>query len=108
MPLVVDETGKLQDNISLRDLKAIQSDGRMFHRLYQTTHNFLLKIRREFAKKDDRPSRVVAVKKTDTLEHAISLCAEHGIHRVYIVDDQKKPIGVITLNDIFAEILNSI
>jgi len=105
---VIDANGKLVDNISLRDLKAIQSDGHMFHRLYQTIHNFLLKIRKEFAKKDDRPSRVVAIKNTDTLEHTIALCVDHGIHRVYIVDDQKKPTGVVTLHDMFAEILNSI
>jgi len=48
---VVDANGKLVENISLRDLKAIQSDGRMFWRLNQTVKHFLEKIRKEFAKK---------------------------------------------------------
>jgi 5'-AMP-activated protein kinase regulatory gamma subunit len=103
---VIDANGKLTENISLRDLKAIQNDGRMFHRLFQTTHNFLQKVRKDFGKKE-RPNHPIAVKNTDTLEHAIQLCVDWGVHRIYIIDDQKKPIGVITLHDMFAEILKS-
>jgi CBS-domain-containing membrane protein len=105
---VVDSNGKIHDNISMRDLKAIQSDGRMFWRLNQTCHNFLLKIRREFAKEDGRPNSVVTVTTKDKLETVINQCANHGIHRIYIVDEHKKPIGVISLKDILMELITSI
>jgi len=102
---VLDQNGKIHDNISLRDLKAIQSDGRMFWRLNQTCKNFLQKIRKEHSK--EHPSRIVTVTPKDKLETVINLCVEHGIHRIYIVDEQKKPIGVIALKDILLEILTS-
>jgi len=105
---VVDSSGKVVDNISLRDLKAIQHDGRMFWRLYQTCKNFLMKIRKEFAKEDARPSRVVVLTPKDTLESVINLCNNHNIHRVYVVDENKKPISVISLRDILNEIITSV
>jgi CBS domain-containing protein len=53
-----------------------------------------------------RPKRVQVCKKTHSLEHAINLLADHSIHRVFVVDDEKKPIGVITLKDVLFEILS--
>jgi len=105
---VVDSTGKLVENISLRDLKAIQSDGRMFWRLNQTVKHFLEKIRKEFGKKDDRPGHVMYVTDKDTLETVINLCFYWEIHRVHVVDANKKPISVISLKDIIHEILTSV
>jgi len=103
---IVDSDGKLVGNISLVDLKAISPDGRMFHRLYQTAKNFILKIRKEYAEKDGRPRSVVFVKPTDTLETAIRVLAEHKIHRVYVVDDEHKPIGIISLKDILLQVVS--
>jgi 5'-AMP-activated protein kinase regulatory gamma subunit len=101
---VVDDTGKLKGNLSLRDLKAMSTDGRFFWRLYQTVDNYLTKLKKE-VKEGQRPKRVQSCKASDTLEHAINLLADHSIHRVYVVDDAKKPIGVVTLKDVLCEIL---
>jgi len=104
---VIDKEGKLTGNISLRDLKVMSTDARLFWRLYQTVHNFLLKVRKENNETTgDRPRTVVTVKPLDTLETVIKKLAEYKIHRVYIVDDHKKPVGVISLKDVLHEIIN--
>jgi len=100
---IVNNEGKLMGNISLRDLKAIGTDGRMFGRLFETIKNFMPKLRKDYG--DERPHRVVALKVTDTLQTAINMLAENNIHRVYIVDDSKKPIGVISLKDILLNVI---
>jgi len=98
---VVDAEGKLTAAISIRDLKALQVDGRMFWRLFQTVKNYLLKVRKENNEKGgDRPRTIVTVKANENLEDVIKKLAEHDIHRIFIVDDHKKPIGVISLKDV--------
>jgi len=103
---VIDDDGKLVGALSVRDLKTMSTDGRMFWRLFQTIKNFILKVRRENNEKDgDRPRTVVTVKAFDTLESVIKKLAEHNIHRIFIVDDHKKPVGVISLKDVLLELL---
>jgi len=103
---VINKEGKLVGNISLKDLKAMSTDLRLFWRLYQTVHNFLQKVRQENNEKSgDRPRTIVTVKPNDTLETVIKRLKEHKIHRVYIVDDNKKPIGIISLKDVLKEII---
>jgi len=101
---VVDSNGKLTGNISARDLKAISTDGRMFWRLFETNKNFLAKVKQT---DKERPSRVVFVKQSDTLETAIKLLAEHQLHHIFLVDEHSKPIGVISLKDILLQIISN-
>lgn len=104
---VIDNDGKLTGTVSVRDLKAVSVDTRMFWRLYQTMKNFLLKVRRESNETGgDRPRSVVTVKSTDTLESVVRKLAENDIHRIFIVDDNKKPIGVISFKDVLYEIIS--
>jgi len=104
---VINSEGKLSGTISHRDLKAVSVDTRMFWRLFQTTKNFLLKIRKENNETGgDRPRSVVTVKSSDTLETVIKGLAEHNVHRIFITDDNKKPVGVISLKDVLYEIIN--
>jgi len=104
---VVDAEGKLTGNISMNDLKAVNTDGRMFWRLYQTVKNFLLKIRKENNEKDgERPHRMVVVKERETIEAVIRKLADNKVHRIYIVDERHKPIGVISLKDVLLEIIS--
>jgi len=104
---VIDKEGKLVAAISLKDLKSMSTDTRLFWRLYQTVHNFLLKVRKESNETGgDRPRTVVTVKPQDTLETVIKKLQEHKIHRVFIVDEHKKPVGVISLKDLLREIIS--
>jgi len=104
---VVDDEGKLVGNMSLRDLKAISPDGRLFYRLYESIKNFMQKVRKEYAELDGRPRTPVHLNLTDTLEMAIKLLAEHDIHRIYITDNDKKPIVVLSLKDILLYIITN-
>jgi len=104
---VIDNEGKLTSNISMKDLKAMSTDTRLFWRLYQTVHNFLLKVRKENNETGgDRPRSVIVIKPLDTLETVIKKLNEYKIHRLFIVDDHRKPVGVISLKDVLAEIIS--
>jgi len=102
---IVDDSGKLKGNLSVRDLKAMSPDGRLFWRLFQTTSSYLDKVKKE-AVEGSRPKRIQCCKSGKTLEDVINILADHNIHRVFIVDDQKKPIGIVTLKDILHQLLS--
>jgi len=101
---VVDESGALRGALSVRDLKAVAPDAALFWRLYQPTGTFLGKLNREFS--DSRPSRPQYCTTDDTIETALTILVENKIHRVFIVDDLKKPIGVFSLKDLLSELIS--
>jgi len=107
---VVDQSGKLTGALSLRDIKLLSHDARLFWRLQQTVHNFLVKLRHEFQERHKRPHRVVFATKDTTLGEVIAMLTENNIHRVFIVSDghDKKPIGLVSLRDVLKEILDGI
>jgi len=100
---VVNTDGKLVGAISHSDLKLIQADGRMFWRLYQTVKNFLLKNRKEGY---ERPTHPIVAAPNETIETALKKFDESHVHRIFVVDEHHKPIGIVTLKDILAEIIN--
>jgi CBS domain-containing protein len=103
---VVDGTGVLKGNISLRDLKLISYDARLFWRLQQTVGNFLSKLKHEYAAKG-RPSELITATAEDTLGYVIKSLSEKKIHRIFIVDSSKRAIGLLTLRDVLLEIINN-
>jgi len=100
---VVDATGKLIDNISASDLKYIGAEGKNASRLFATASEYLQKYRGT----DDTKfiSEPYCVLPSDTVQDVIEKLAETHAHRVYVVDGEKKPIGVISLSDILQHIL---
>lgn len=103
---VVDKDGKLVDNISTRDLKAIGVDAKLFWRLYQSASNFRNNVIHTFGA--ERPSNPVCLSDMDTLEDAIKILAETKVHRLFIVDENFVPISVISLKDVLLEIIGVI
>jgi len=99
---VLDDNGKLYGSMELRDLKAIHADGAMFWRLHEPVSTFLEKMKREYR---GVTGHVVTIKPEDTLETAINMMAEHKLHRIYIVDPDMKPLGVVTLKNILLDII---
>jgi len=63
---IVDQTGKLKGALSLRDIKLISYDARLFWRLKQTIKNFLIKLKNEWETRHARPHRVVSVSRNAT------------------------------------------
>jgi len=104
---VTDDNGLLVDQISMRDLKAMMPDGRLFWRLYKTVGEFLSNVKHSHTDPQvgTRPRDVICVTPEDTLETVLGLLVTNRIHRVYIVESKtnKKPLGLITLRDVMLE-----
>jgi len=104
---VLDDNGILVDQISMRDLKAMAPNGRLFWRLYKPVSDYLENVKKSHTDTHakERPDTIVTVTPNDTLETVLGLLVHHRIHRVYIVESpqNKKPLGLITLRDIMLE-----
>jgi CBS domain-containing protein len=104
---VCDDDGVLIDQMSMRDLKAMMPDGRLFWRLYKTCGEFLGNVKHSHTDPQVgvRPREVICVTPNDTIETVLGLLVNNRIHRVYIVEStaNKKPLGLITLRDIMLE-----
>jgi len=105
---VVNADGKLLGNISIRDLKGITSDGRMFWRLFQTTSHFIEKVKKDFQDKHGIPHHVVSLNTSHTIEFTIRQLVLNKIHRIFIVDNHNKPIGILSLKDLLLELITDV
>ncbi len=92
---VLNEQGSLVGNISARDIKRLNADLSNLGTLYKPVKNAL---------PDPWISEAVYCLHSDTLQRAIEIVVQKKIHRVYIVDEQLKPTGVLTLSDIIKEV----
>jgi len=102
---VVDDTGKLVGNISATDLVRthVKPIGPILHDLYQPLKNFnnIRATTNDKVLMGDLPSYPpITVHPSDTLETVMKTVVDNKVHRVYLVDDSFKPVGVITLGDI--------
>lgn len=100
---VINADGSLWENISIRDVKAIGLIEKHW-RFEQTVKAYLRHVREEFEIKHGRPHTVVTVNRTTTLGEVITLMSENRVHRVYIVDDLRKPIGICSIKAVCREI----
>jgi CBS domain-containing protein len=102
---VLDDSGKLVDNISLKDLRGIHTDATVFWRLWSTVSEFKNKVKEEFP--DKTPMELVYALPTDTLYSVVEKMAKMHIHRIYVVENAEslKPHRVITQTDILREVL---
>jgi len=90
---VVDAEGKLVGNVSASDLKVIGYNGRLMSRLFIPANEFI---------ELTRPDGVGAITVTPqtNFSQLLDKLVMNRIHRVYVVDDNEKPIGVISLLEI--------
>lgn len=95
---VVDEDGKLIGNTSARDIKnTVMDAGRTG--MDMDILSYLAQVRQSQVVKNDKyPS--CHVHEGATVGHVLNLLAKTGFHRVFVVDDDKKPIGVVSLRDV--------
>jgi len=88
---VVDETGKVVANLSASDVRGLDLQ-KFSALLYPVT---------EFIATQERLYREPIVCKLSTpIETIVHLVSSLHIHRVWVVDDAEKPIGVVSLTDI--------
>ncbi len=95
---VVDEDGKLVGNTSARDIKlAAIDEGKTA--MDTDILSYLAKVRQAVPQRKERyPS--CHVHEDVTVAHVIELLAKTGYHRVFVVDEEVRPIGVISVTDI--------
>ena len=95
---VVDEDGMLVGNTSARDIKlAAINEGQV--PMDTDILSYLAKVRQSVPQKKERyPS--CHVHTDTTVAHVIGLLAKTGYHRVFVVDAEQKPVGVISVADI--------
>lgn len=90
---VVDAEGKLVGNVSASDLKVIGYDGRLLSHLFVPVSEFV---------KITRPEGVgpITVTPRSTFGQVLDKLVSNRIHRVYVIDDDNKPVGVVSLLEI--------
>jgi CBS domain-containing protein len=95
---VVDEDGVLVGNTSARDIKfAALDEGRTA--MDMDILSYLATVRQATpAKKERYPS--CHVHEDSTVAHVINLLAKTGYHRVFVVDKDVKPVGVVSVSDV--------
>eukprot|EP01118_Nematostelium_gracile_P006091 TRINITY_DN1948_c0_g1_i1.p1 TRINITY_DN1948_c0_g1~~TRINITY_DN1948_c0_g1_i1.p1 ORF type:complete len:315 (+),score=73.59 TRINITY_DN1948_c0_g1_i1:116-1060(+) len=99
--VAITEEGKVIANLSAKDIKLVQSDAPI-STMYKTTVEFVSKVH---STESNTSAPVIYCKSNDTLSKVITHLAHSKRHRLYIVDDEKRPLGVITLGDIVRKII---
>mmetsp|Transcript_11094 Transcript_11094/g.12697 ORF Transcript_11094/g.12697 Transcript_11094/m.12697 type:complete len:337 (-) Transcript_11094:57-1067(-) len=106
---VLDEDRKLLSNISTKDIRIFKSleevirakvtDGaKSFMDL--PASEFIAKVRDVYEEKGQAHAAAVVVTPEATLRSVIAKLAATKMHRVFVVDKQRKPIGVVSVSDI--------
>mmetsp|Transcript_8995 Transcript_8995/g.23559 ORF Transcript_8995/g.23559 Transcript_8995/m.23559 type:complete len:296 (-) Transcript_8995:115-1002(-) len=97
---LVDDSGMVIGNFSESDLKGM--DDVMLQELLLPAHQFLSE---ENARGAGHP---ITVEQTATVGETIVLLAYSGAHRVWVVDEAKKAIGVVSMTDIISSLMSMI
>jgi len=96
---LINNEGKLVGNLSASNIKGISR--RNFQLLRGSISEFLLRDRRR-----GWWALPVCFSKQDTLKHIILQFVATKVHRMYLVDENTKPIGEINLTDCMCQLLN--
>jgi len=87
---IVDNQNRLVANFSATDLLSLNEENFM---------TITLPVK-EFVERIHRFKPPVFAREIDTLETVLLKCVVHQVHRIYIVNEMMKPIGVLTLTDL--------
>ena len=93
---ILNDDDTLCNVLSAKDLKQVQ--GSSFSTVFLPVGKFL-------DEKIKRQKKFVSVKKDSTLKEVMKEFVDLKIHRLFIVDDNNKVVGVITGSDVVAAIL---
>jgi 5'-AMP-activated protein kinase, regulatory gamma subunit len=97
---VVNAAGKLVGNLSSSDLKGTMP-GHLFEQFYFPVSKFIGEAARRFGRDTTWP---ICCTEEETLEMALEKLTTKHIHRVYVIDKEKKPIGVLSLCDFITQL----
>lgn len=112
---VVNESGELVESISASDLKLwnewilgnFSIRFRSLSSLGKSVHDFLEDLRYEQGYDDEKKYHSIATcLESSTLFQVLEQIVQFRIHHVYVVDDARVPLRIISLRDILAEVLD--
>jgi len=99
---VVNNQGQLVDAISASDIKGLIY-GDFFSDLRQPVLNYLPKVRILMGKN----LGPIYCSSDSTLEYVLKKLNQEGVHRIFVVDENKHPVRVLSLKDILKALLCS-
>lgn len=94
---VVDGSGKLVACLSTRDVRVLVTSRRPLSILHGPVRSL---IAMAASKTNDIKHASIVAKPSDSLDLVIRRMATSRIHRVFVVNDAQKPVGVVSLTDI--------
>ena len=97
---VVNDDGRLVGNVSAKDIKRAVLDPTNIH---LDILSYLAIIRQ--AEANDTRHPYCHVTGNASVGHVVNMMASTGFHRVYVVDTDSKPIGVISFSDIIKHVI---
>jgi len=101
---IVDKDNKLIGSINDSDLKLINSQGQFFSLLYLPITQYLQALEQLQIKSKN----ILTFKETDLFKDVLENIATSKSHRVFLVDDDYKLKGVVSLQDILEKIVKSV
>lgn len=93
---VISGNGDIFENISATDLKGALTD---FKRLMLPVRDYLA-LTRALVLGKKRAEGLIYCELDRSLAEMLSLINTNGVHRVYVIDEQRKPVGVVSLTDV--------
>jgi len=100
--VVKDDSATLIGNISVRDLRVIKGNGSFLKLLSLSISEYLEAVHSASA----GPKNVVSCRVSDTYRTVMEMIVNNKVHRCYIVDDNNKLLGVISLWDLLDNLLS--
>jgi len=88
---IVHKSGTLCGNFSATDLVGLYRN---------QLPDLLISLRDYLAKYSDKSLSPITIRAETTLLEAVQVMSESQIHRVWVIDDDFKPVGVVSLTDI--------
>jgi predicted transcriptional regulator len=76
----------------------------LFKRLFKSTKEFISDLDSKYF---ERPYYIKTVNSDDTLEDVLNKLYTFKLHRIYITNESKKPIGLVGIKEILQEVLFS-
>jgi len=93
---VLDVDGTIFSNLSVKDIKTLEPDA-IFTKMYRSTLEIIQMVR-SVNLKAVFPSFCVSL--DTTLQEAINKLVVLRVHRLYIEDERRRPVGVLSLGDV--------
>jgi len=99
---VVDKSFNLIATLSVKDLRTISCDNQLFHKMNMKIRDFLGEV---VDPRIDAVNPAISCSPKDTLGMAISKLMVTRVHRIFLVNQARKPIAVLSLSDVLGAVM---